>query len=113
MANIAADLEAELKKEHLVQIEYLFAQSAQGFHLVFDREALTEVLKKPADDDDFFSFQNLGKIQGVLADFIQKESLAAKEDFLRSLPPETYELLVRTYFNIVENSILQSGALTH
>jgi hypothetical protein len=44
---------------------------------------------------------------------VNRESLDEKRAYLESLNEETYELLVRTYFNIVENAVLESTDLKH
>lgn len=113
MANFSADLTAELNKEHLIQLEYLFAQSAKGIHLLFDNASIAKVLQKPTDEADFFNLKNIEKIQNILAEFIQKDSFADKEAYLQGLSLETYELLIRTYFNIVENTIFEASAFKH
>lgn len=98
---------------HLNELESLFAQSAKGLHLLFDRTTLTEILKKPTEGLDYFTFENMTKVQSVLGEFVAQKTLAQKQTFLLTLDPETYELLVRTYFNIVENAIFESSDVRH
>lgn len=105
--------EKSVAKENLQQLEYLFAQSVQGVHLLFDNESLTKILSKPSDELDVFSFENLDRIQNIFLDFINRETLDEKRAFLDSLSNETYELLVRTYFNIVENAVLEASEYKH
>ncbi|MCC6276578.1 MAG: hypothetical protein IT289_01540 [Oligoflexia bacterium] len=102
-----------LSKSQMAEVEYLFNQSAQGIHVLFDNAMIRKVLSRPTEEIDFFTFENVNKVQKVLSDFIAKESLAAKKAFLESLDQDTHELLLRTYFNIVENSIYEQGALKH
>jgi hypothetical protein len=104
---------AYIDKEQLDQVEYLFNQSAQGLHLLFDNDDIRKVLSQPTEELDFFSFENVDRIQKLLGDFITKTSLEAKREFLEKLDRETYELLLRTYFNIVENSIYEQDRLKH
>ncbi len=104
---------AYIDKEQLDQVEFLFSQSAQGFHLLFENEEIRRILSRPTEDLDFFSFENVDRIQKLLGDFITKTTLQAKRDFLEKLDTETYELLLRTYFNIVENSIYEQDLLKH
>lgn len=103
----------EIAQENLKQLEYLFAQSVQGVHLLFDNNSLAKILSTPSEDLNIFSFENLDKVQNLFLDFINRETLEEKRAFLDSLSNETYELLVRTYFNIVENAILEATDLKH
>ena len=102
-----------IDKEQLKQVEYLFNQSAQGLHLLFDNANIRRVLSQPTEDMDFFTFENVDRIQKLLSDFIAKETLQQKLEFLEKLDQETYDLLLRTYFNIVENSIFEQGKQKH
>jgi hypothetical protein len=102
-----------IDKDQLKEVEYLFNQSAQGYHILFDNKEIRRILSRPTEDLDFFSFENVQKIQKILSDFIAKTSIQSKQDFLERLDKETYELLLRTYFNIVENSIYESGSEKH
>ena len=103
----------QFEKEHLYELEHLFSQSAKGIHLLFDNGTIADILREPAVSTDYFSPDNVTKVQAVLAEFVEQKSLAQKQIFLRQLPAETFELLVRTYFTIVENSIFESSDLRH
>ncbi len=102
-----------IDKEQLKEVEYLFNQSAQGYHVLFDNREIRRVLSRPTEEIDFFSFENVQRIQKILSEFIAKGSIQSKMDFLENLDRETYDLLLRTYFNIVENSIYESGSDKH
>lgn len=104
-------LPIEAKK--LEQIEHLLTQSTLGIHLLFDNLSIAKVLRTPTEDLDFFNFKNISKIQDLLTQFIARETYQAKMEYLRSLDSENYELLVRTYFHIVENTILNSNPQRH
>ena len=102
-----------IDKNQLEQVEYLFSQSAQGLHILFDNADIRRVLSQPTEELDFFTFENVDRIQKILSEFVGKSSLRAKMDFLEKLDQDTYDLLLRTYFNIVENSIFEQGSLKH
>lgn len=102
-----------IAKENMRQLEYLFAQSVQGIHLLFDNQSLAQILSRPSEELDVFSFENLDRVQNLFMDFIQRETLDEKRAFLDSLSSDTFELLVRTYFNIVENAILEASEYKH
>ena len=95
-----------ISDSHLDEIEYLLAQSMNGIHLLFDNETIARVLKTPTEEKVLFHNRNLDKIQGLFAEFVQQETFHQKQQFLSSLDNESFELLLRTYFHIVDNSLL-------
>lgn len=108
-----ADRLVYLTEDVLEHVEYLFRQSARGVHFLFSNEDIKRVLSLPTEDMDFFSFENVEKVQRLLTEFLEKKSLRAKQDYLSKLDQTTHDLLLRTYFNIVENSIFESEDLKH
>jgi hypothetical protein len=105
--------ELRISDSHLDQIEHLLAQSMNGIHLLFDNETIARVLKKPTEEVDLFQQRNLDKIQDLFTAFIQKASFAEKQLYLSSLDKESYELLLRTYFHIVDNSLFADDTNRH
>jgi len=103
----------QISADKLSEIEYLLSQSIQGLHLLFDNKIIGKILKTPTEDIDFFSMDNVKRVQGILGDFISQKSIVEKQRFLKNLDEESYELLVRTYFNIVDNAILESAKFRH
>lgn len=102
-----------ISPEKLEQIEYLLSQSTQGIHLLFDNASIAKILKNPTENLDFFTVDNIKKVQGILTEFIERKTLTEKQDYLKRLDKTTYELLVRTYFNIVDNAVLESTPNKH
>ena len=103
----------QISADKLSEIEYLLSQSIQGLHLLFDNRIIGEILRRPTEDLDFFNFDNVKRVQGILSDFISQKTIQEKQKFLKDLDEESYELLVRTYFNIVDNAILESSKFKH
>lgn len=102
-----------IHEKHLDEIEFLLAQSMNGVHLLFDNSEIAKVLHKPTEDKDLFSFENMDRIQDLFSQLIEQNSVPEKLDFLRSLPAEDHELLLRTYFHILENSVMAATELKH
>ena len=102
-----------INQEQLKQLESLLSQSTMGIHLLFDRPRIASILKNPTEAQEFFSFENLSKVQTVLGEFLQKVSFEEKQRYLTDLDEQSYEILVRSYFNIVENTILEATKLKH
>ncbi len=103
----------KISDSHLDQIEHLLAQSMIGIHLLFDNETIAQVLKTPTEHIDLFHMKNLDKIQDLFTEFIRRETLADKQLFLSTLDRESFEMLLRTYFHIVDNSLFTSESDRH
>jgi hypothetical protein len=97
----------------LKQIEYLLHQSTLGIHFMFDSLEIKRVLSTIKDDEDFFNFDNMGKVQDMLTKFIERPTIVEKRSFLDKLKPEDYDLLIRAYFHLVENTILANTKIRH
>jgi len=102
-----------ISNSHLDQIEHLLAQSMNGIHLLFDNETIRRVFKKPSDETDLFQFKNLARVQELFTRFVENESFHDKQEFLQSLDQESFEILLRAYFQIVDNSIFASDSTRH
>lgn len=103
----------KINDSHLDQIEHLLAQSMNGIHLLFDNETIARVLKTPTEQMELFHMRNLDKIQDLFTEFLRRGTLAEKQIYLASLDPESFEMLLRTYFHIVDNSIFSNDEDRH
>lgn len=105
--------EFRINESHIDQIEHLLAQSMNGIHLLFDNETIARILKVPTEEKELFHFRNIDKIQGLFTEFVQKITFFEKQAYLHSLDDESFELLLRTYFHIVDNSLFASDSSRH
>jgi hypothetical protein len=80
-----------------------------GIHLLFDNETIAKVLKTPTEHIDFFQPRNMDKIQDLFTQFIKLATLEEKRIYLGSLDQDSFEMLLRIYFHIVDNSLMQEG----
>lgn len=103
----------EIKERDLHEIEFFLNQSTRGHHLLFDRKKVVDILKTPTEKIDFFKKNSLCRIQNLLTGLISKKSLEEKRNYLKSLDSEAFEILLRTYFHIVDNAILASTKTVH
>lgn len=101
------------KMPNLDEIERLLTQSMNGTHVLFDNATVASILQKPTEELDFFNFSKLDRIQSLFTKFVERPTLQDKRLFLENLDPESYEILVRTYFHIVDNSILAANRPRH
>ncbi len=95
----------KVQEKSLERMEALLKQSAMGIHILFDNHSIKEVMKHGKDDKDFFDFNKMKRVQDVMTELIAKKTYVEKVSFVRDLDDEAFEMLVRTYFHIVENTV--------
>lgn len=97
-----------ITEEQAAQVKYLIDQAIQGNHILFDPATLKRVLAKPvpSTEEAYAAEPHVEKLMGL-------PGLAAKRAYLERLDAETFELVVKTYFNIVENSLFEARGVTH
>jgi len=103
----------EIKERDLNEIEFFLNQSTRGHHLLFDRKKVVDILKTPTEKIDFFKKNNIYKIQNLLTELIAKKTLQEKIKYLNSLDNKAFEIILRTYFHIVDNAVLASTQTVH
>ena len=103
----------QIEEYHLDGIESLLAQSMRGIHLLYDNDTIAKILQKPTEEIEFFTMDNLERIQDLFSKLIERETFKGRQSFLNSLDPDSFEILLRTYFHILENSIQTACSLKH
>ena len=103
----------EIRQKDLTEIELLLNQSIKGYHFLFDHKKVAQILKTPTEQIDLFNKQNIVRIQSLLTGLLSKKSFYQKQSYLNSLDTNNFELLVRTYFHIVDSTVLASLKTTH
>lgn len=104
----------KIDRKQIKDIEFFFNQSVKGLHLLFeDTQKLIHILKTPTKEKIFFESENMQKIQKLFTNFISKKSFKEKQIYLTQLNPENFEILVRTYFHIVDSTILTKNNSIH
>ena len=106
-----------VSKQQLNQVEYLIGQSILGHHVLFDTQTLRRIFKgemirapeQQDDDDEGESYATEPHIEKMIA----LPSLAQKRAYLETLDKDTFEKVVRTYFNIVENNLYEQQEAKH
>lgn len=102
-----------MDEKNIERLEQYLTQSLKGLHHLFDHRAVAEILKTPTEETEFFSFENLGYIQKLMDDLLKCETYEAQKEFLSSLDKKSYEILLRTYFHILDSTILTGNGLKH
>lgn len=94
-----------IEETSLERMEALLSHSAMGVHVLFDNQKIAEILKESSDDKDFYSFEKMKKVQDVMTELIAKKTYIDKMAYLQALDKDSYQMLVRAYFHIVENTV--------
>ena len=105
--------EGTVKNEDLLAVEDLLSQSLKGFHFAFDKDDIKLALGSPINGILDFALEDSQKIQRIFFKFVKKNGIQAKKDFLDSLTILDRELVIKTYFNILENTVKRCGRSIH
>ena len=103
----------QVQEKSLERMEALLKQSAMGIHILFDNTCIARVLRDVKDDKDFFDFNKMKRVQDVMTELIAKKNYYEKKSYLRELDQDSYDMLIRTYFHIVENTVRAASDLQH
>lgn len=101
------------QEKNLARMEALLSQSAKGIHIIFDHESIAHIFREKNDDRDFLDVEKMKRVQDAMTELITKSTYLDKVSFVQSLPPESFRMLVRAYFHIVENTVRASSDLSH
>jgi hypothetical protein len=104
---------AIIEEKSLERMEALLSYSTLGVHVLFENRSIANALKEVKDDKDFYDFKKMKKVQDVMTELIAKSTYFEKVDYLKSLDIEAYQMLVRAYFHIVENTIRATHEFPH
>lgn len=99
-----------INKDQMKQVEYILEQSRIGNHVLFDLTDIREVFETECQDP--LSESEMYGVEQHIERLISLPTLAQKKAFLERLDCRTFRLIVKTYFNIVENSF-EGRAETH
>jgi hypothetical protein len=91
------------------EIQYIINQSMNGLHVLFDNETIKKYLRGKDNEDDIFDENTSKRTELLLEKFMSIPSIRAKKMFFKDLQEDDKSLLIRTYFNIVENNVLSSN----
>lgn len=102
-----------ITEEQAAQVKYLLEQAIQGNHILFDSETLKRVLQIPhshpsekTKEEGYSHEHHIEKVMGF-------KGLAEKHAYLERLDAKTFEGVVRTYLNIVENTLFEAKGTVH
>ena len=88
------------------EIQYIIQQSMNGYHVLFDNETIKRFCANSKTDDDIFDENQARRTERLVELFMSTPTINGRKQFFESLNDEEKSLLIRTYFHIVENNIM-------
>lgn len=95
------------------EIKYIISQSMNGLHVLFDNETIKRFLNGSDNDDEVFDEKRSRETEKLVERFMSTPTIAGKKVLFQSLNDSEKTLLIKTYFSIVENNILNSRRLVN
>lgn len=99
-----------ITEDQAAQVKYLLEQAIQGNHILFDSPTLKRILETPAavapEGETYAAEPHIEKLMSL-------KGLPEKRAYLERLDPKTFEGVVRTYLNIVENTLFEAKGTVH
>jgi len=99
-----------VSQEQLDTVEYLLEQSAQGNHVLFEPDVVRKVFAIPSAP---MSEKQAYEVEHHIEKLISLDSIEKQKAYLELLSEATLHCVVKTYFNIVENNLFESGGNRH
>ncbi len=103
----------DLTHDCLEKMDQLIYQSARGIHILFDKADIVRAIRSEDPSLEENTIEKLKLVQELLYKFIRLKSVDDKQVYLQKLNPHDQALLIRAYFKIVDNSILNKTMEKH
>lgn len=100
-----------VSKSQLSQVEYILRQAAQGFHVLFDNDTIRKAFKDSSHEE--ISEEAAYGVEHHVEQLITLPTLKQKQAYLESLDTKTFPMVVKAYFNIIENNLFENKGVTH
>ena len=100
----------------LEKVQNLLHVSAKGTHLLFDNATIVEVLKRTKNKDlnaYFNDEKKMKNVHKVILELMEENSYHDKMAYLKKLDKKTHDLLLCTYFHLLEKTLLIAGHTCH
>jgi hypothetical protein len=104
-ASNSAEARNQVLEKGLERMEALLKQSANGIHVLFKNSEIAAAIKESDQKVDFCDFNQMKKVQEVMSALVAKKTYIEKMAYIKELDSESYQMLIRTYFHIVENTV--------
>lgn len=98
-----------ITEDQAAHVKYLLEQAIQGNHILFDSESLKRILEMPIPTEKGETYATEPHIEKIMS----LKGLAEKRSYLERLDAGTFAAVVRTYLNIVENTLFEAKGTVH
>ena len=95
-------------EDRVKEVEYVLEQALQGNHLLFEGIAIDHLLRVPKTAG--ISFE---EAEVHLERLLSERDVTTKRAYLEQMPLKVLTGVVHTYFNIIENTLIQNGNSLH
>lgn len=99
----------QLSQDHIPQVEYLLKQAQLGNHILFAPEWIREAFCTNSP----FTAEEAYEIEPIVEKLLTLSTYDEKRFFLDEMDGHLRTKVVRTYFNIVENNIVENEVIKH
>ncbi len=99
-----------VSEDQLRQVEYLIEQSLKGNHVLFESSELREAFVLSRDS---LEMEDAYEVEHHIEKIMAAPDLAQKRAYFERLDRPTRKLVVRTYFHIVENNLMDHSDVRH
>jgi hypothetical protein len=103
----------DLTHDCLEKMDQLIHQSARGIHILFEKADIVRAIRSDDPSLEENTVEKLKLVQELLYKFIRMKSVEEKRGYLQGLSHHDHALLIRAYFKIVDNSILNKTIDKH
>ncbi len=90
-----------LTPSQIREVDYLISQSKSGVHHLFRPEDIKIAFSRACNIDS----EDVDQVKDLFYEFISQESIEAKKAFCKMLDQRQRTLIIRTYFNVVDNEL--------
>jgi hypothetical protein len=91
-----------LTPAQLKEVEYLISQSKSGIHHLFGPEDIRLAFSSACQIES----EQVDSVKELFYTFISQETIELKRHFYQKLDTKSRALIVRTYFNVVQNELV-------
>jgi hypothetical protein len=99
-----------INQTQLDSVEYLIQQSAQGNHILFEVDQVRKVF---SINPPPMTEEQVREVETHIEKLITIGSFSQQKSYIQSLPEEVLVRVIKTYFNIVENSVFEKSPVRH
>ncbi|MGE4233126.1 MAG: hypothetical protein AB7F43_07340 [Bacteriovoracia bacterium] len=101
-----------VNQEQLDQVKYLIEQSSKGFHILFETDLIRKAFDlsdNPVEEpEDEAPEDGDNSIEKHIENMILQPTILSKRAYLENLEPKVFSKVIKTYFSIVENNIIEA-----